>query len=45
MRRAAESQDPVVQQLIARRDIAARNGDAAAADAITTQIQTLGWDE
>jgi len=40
---AAESSDPAVHQLLAERDIAARNGDEDAAKAATARLAELGY--
>jgi hypothetical protein len=39
---AGESSDPLVQQLLAEREIVARNGDKAAVDALTEKLAALG---
>ena len=40
--KAGESSDPVVHGLLARREIALRNGDTGAADALTAELKELG---
>jgi hypothetical protein len=40
---AAESSDPAVHQLLAERDIAARNNDTDAAEAATARLAELGY--
>jgi hypothetical protein len=39
---AGESSDPLVQQLLAEREIVARNGDKAAVAALTEKLAALG---
>jgi hypothetical protein len=40
--KAGESSDPVVQDLLARREIAVLNGDKKAADGFTAELADLG---
>jgi hypothetical protein len=40
--KAGESSDPVVQHLLARREIAILNGDKAAVAALTRELEELG---